>query len=265
MDGQRRFAVIGTDARLAAAGRALARAGFAVGGPEQTALADYILLPLPLDESRTPLAELLRAAKPGALALGGKLSAQARQIAAEAGVELVDYFAREELILCNAIPTAEGCIGILLQQRTRTLWGAEVLVLGFGPVGQALAVRLSALGAGVTVCARRPEQRALAESLGLRAAPLTALAGLAPAFDTVVNTIPAPVLGDGVLARLRSGSLIVDLASKPGGTDFAAAARRGHRAIHALSLPAACAPETAGEAVARTVQTMLQEREGRTR
>lgn len=56
MDGQRRFAVIGTDARLAAAGRALARAGFAVGGPEQTALADYILLPLPLDESRTPLA-----------------------------------------------------------------------------------------------------------------------------------------------------------------------------------------------------------------
>ena len=99
MDGQRRFAVIGTDARLAAAGRALARAGFAVGGPEQTALADYILLPLPLDESRTPLAELLRAAKPGALALGGKLSAQARQIAAEAGVELVDHFAREELIL----------------------------------------------------------------------------------------------------------------------------------------------------------------------
>ena len=88
---------------------------------------------------------------------------------------------------------------------------------------------------------------------------------LAPAFDTVVNTIPAPVLGDGVLARLRSGSLIVDLASKPGGTDFAAAVRRGHRAIHALSLPAACAPETAGEAVARTVQTMLQEREGRTR
>ena len=190
---------------------------------------------------------------------------QAVEIARQAGVELADYFARPELAVYNAIPTAEGCIGILLQQRTRTLWGAEVLVLGFGPVGQALAVRLSALGAGVTVCARRPEQRALAESLGLRAAPLTALAGLAPAFDTVVNTIPAPVLGDGVLARLRSGSLIVDLASKPGGTDFAAAARRGHRAIHALSLPAACAPETAGEAVARTVQTMLQEREGRTR
>ena len=256
MEGRKRIAVVGSDARQAAAGRALARAGYAVAGAEQVARADVILLPLPLDESRTPLAQLLRAAKPGAFALGGRLSAQAVEIARQAGVELADYFARPELAVYNAIPTAEGCIGILLQQRTRTLWGAEVLVLGFGPVGQALAVRLSALGAGVTVCARRPEQRA---------APLTALAGLAPAFDTVVNTIPAPVLGDGVLARLRSGSLIVDLASKPGGTDFAAAARRGHRAIHALSLPAACAPETAGEAVARTVQTMLQEREGRTR
>ena len=261
MDGQRRFAVIGTDARLAAAGRALARAGFAVGGPEQTALADYILLPLPLDESRTPLAELLRAAKPGALALGGKLSAQARQIAAEAGVELVDYFAREELILCNAIPTAEGCIGILMAERTRTLWNSAILLAGFGPVGQALGVRLAALGAQVTVAARRPAQRALAESFSLRAVDLARLEQAAPAFDTVVNTIPAPVLTEAVLAALWPGSLIVDLASKPGGTDFAAARRLGHRAIHALSLFTACAPETAGEALARTVCEILAERE----
>ena len=146
MEGRKRIAVVGSDARQAAAGRALARAGYAVAGAEQVARADVILLPLPLDESRTPLAQLLRAAKPGAFALGGRLSAQAVEIARQAGVELADYFARPELAVYNAIPTAEGCIGILLQQRTRTLWGAEVLVLGFGPVGQALAVRLSALG-----------------------------------------------------------------------------------------------------------------------
>lgn len=261
MEGRKRIAVVGSDARQAAAGRALARAGYAVAGAEQVARADVILLPLPLDESRTPLAQLLRAAKPGAFALGGRLSAQAVEIARQAGVELADYFARPELAVYNAIPTAEGCIGILLQQRTRTLWGAEVLVLGFGPVGQALAVRLSALGAGVTVCARRPEQRALAESLGLRGAELARLGALAPAFDRVVNTIPAPVLTEPVLTALRPGSLIVDLASKPGGTDFVAAQRLGLRAIHALSLPAVCAPETAGEAVARTVLAILRERE----
>ena len=262
MERQKRFSVIGSDARQLAAGRALARAGYAVDGPEEIALADYILLPLPLDAARTPLAELLRAARPGALALGGRLSEEAKAIAAEAGVELVDYFAREELAIRNAIPTAEGCIGLLLAERDRTLWGSAVLLLGFGPVGQALGVRLAALGAQVTVAARRPAQRAQAESLGMRGAELARLAQLAQAFDTVVNTIPAQVLTAPVLARLRPGSLIIDLASRPGGTDFEAAARCGHRAIHALSLPAACAPETAGEIVAQTVCEMLREREG---
>ena len=88
--------------------RALARAGYSVGGPEMIAVADYILLPLPLDAARTPLAELLRAARPGTLALGGMLSVEAKAIAAEAGVELVDYFAREELTIRNAIPQRKG-------------------------------------------------------------------------------------------------------------------------------------------------------------
>ena len=262
MEGQKCFAVVGGDARQAAAARALARAGYSVGGPEMIAVADYILLPLPLDAARTPLAELLRAARPGTLALGGMLSVEAKAIAAEAGVELVDYFAREELTIRNAIPTAEGCIGILMKERSRTLWGSSILLTGFGPVGQALGVRLAALGAQVTAAARRPAQRALAESFGLRSVPIDRLGQIAPAFDTVVNTVPAPVLSEAVLARLRPQSFIVDLASRPGGTDFDAARRLGHRAIHALSLPAACAPETAGEAVAQTVCDMIGQRGG---
>ena len=258
---RKRFAVVGSDARQAAARRALARAGYEMVGSEEIALAEYILLPLPLDESKTPLAELLRAAKPGTLALGGMLSEQARTIAREAGVELVDYFAREELTIRNAIPTAEGCIAILMRERTRTLFGSTVLLTGFGAVGQALGVRLAALGSAVTVAARRPAQRALAESFGLRSVELDRLEWAAPAFDTVVNTIPARVLEKSVLESLRPGSLIVDLASRPGGTDFMAAARLGHRTIHALSLPAVCAPETAGEAVAQTVCDILRERE----
>ena len=69
MEAKKLFAVVGTDARQAAAGRVLERAGYAVGGAEQVALADYILLPLPLDAARTPLAELLRAAKPDSIPL----------------------------------------------------------------------------------------------------------------------------------------------------------------------------------------------------
>ena len=117
----KRFAVVGSDARQAAAGRALARAGYTVGGVQQLPQADCILLPLPLEQADLPLTQLLGAAKPGALALGGRVTDSARTIARAAGVELVDYFARPELTVYNAIPTAEGFIGILLERRSRTL------------------------------------------------------------------------------------------------------------------------------------------------
>lgn len=253
------FAVFGSDARQAAAGRALARAGYAVGGAEQLATADYLLLPMPLDAQQLGLCRLLRAAKPGALALGGLPGPDACCIAQQCGIELVDYY-QEPLALRNAVPTAEGCIGLLLRHRTRTLAGSPVLVLGFGRVGQALAVRLAALGARVTLAARSPAQRAHAQSLGMTAVPLTRLPALAPGFDTVVNTVPAPVLTREVLAQLPPSALIVDLASRPGGTDFAAAAQLGHTALHALRLPALCAPDSAGEALAQTVLEILEER-----
>ena len=51
MKQTKRFAVLGSDARQAAAGRALARAGYTVGGVQQLPQADYILLPLPLEQA----------------------------------------------------------------------------------------------------------------------------------------------------------------------------------------------------------------------
>ena len=160
MEQNRIFAVVETDARQQAAGAALRRMGFGVAGAEETALADYILLPLPLDDDRVGLAQLLKAAKPGALALGGRVSARAQAAADEAGVELIDYFARPELATLNAIPTAEGCLSLLMQKRRRTLWDSAILVVGYGRVGQALAQRLAALGARVTAAARSAERSA---------------------------------------------------------------------------------------------------------
>ena len=200
------------------------------------------------------------AARPGTLALGGRISEPVRKAAQAAGVELVDYFLRPELACLNAVPTAEGCLALLMQLRQRTIWESEFLVLGYGRIGRAVARRLQALGGQVTIAARAPEQRAAARCAGLHAAPLTALEQLLPHLDAVINTIPAPVLGAAQLRCLPRGALILDLASRPGGTDFAAARELGLRAEHALSLPARCAPETAGALVAHTVEVILQER-----
>lgn len=254
------FAVIGEDARQQAAADYLREKGFEVVGPEGLARAGRALLPMPLAADAAALEQLLAGAKPGTAAFGGRVSAGAKAAAAAAGIRLDDYLEREELARLNAIPTAEGCIGLILQKRRRTLWDSGVLVLGYGRCGQALAVRLAALGARVTVAARSPAQRALAMSQGLGAVPMDGVDGLLAGADVAVNTVPAPVLGAQRLKLLPKDALVIDLASLPGGTDFEAAKALGVRAVHALSLPARCAPVTAGQFVARAVLAMLEER-----
>ena len=68
------------------------------------------------------------------------------------------------------------------------------------------------------------------------------------------------VLPRALLQKLPRGAVIIDLASLPGGTDFAAAEALGLHAEHALALPGRCAPQTAGALIAQTVLTILEER-----
>lgn len=73
----------------------------------------------------------------------------------QANLPLVDYFLRPELESLNAVPTAEGCLELLLRLRQRTIWESDFLVLGYGRVGRAVARRLGLLGGRVTDAARQ--------------------------------------------------------------------------------------------------------------
>lgn len=253
------FCVAGHDARQRAAAQALRLAGFRVVGPEAAALAEYVLLPMSQERVSDEVARILQTARPGTILLAGRPGAPLRRAAREANLPLADYFQRPELECLNAVPTAEGCLAMLLQIRQRTIWESDFLVLGYGKVGRAVARRLGLLGGHVTVAARSAEQRANARCAGHHAEPLSALATLLPAYDTVINTIPAPILTRAMLQKLPPEALVLDLASRPGGTDFAAAAELGIRAEHALALPGKCAPRTAGTLIAQTVLAMIEE------
>lgn len=254
------FCVVGYDARQRAAAQTLRVEGFRVVGPEDAALADYVLLPMSQERVSDEVARTLQAVRPGTLLLAGRPGAPVLRAVREANLPLVDYFQRPELECLNAVPTAEGCLALLFQLRQRTIWESDFLVLGYGRVGRAVARRLELLGGHVTVAARSAEQRANARCAGHHAAPLTALETLLPAFDTVINTIPAMVLPRERLQKLPPEALVIDLASRPGGTDFTAAAELGIRAEHALALPGKCAPRTAGTLIAQTVLALLEER-----
>lgn len=118
------------------------------------------------------------------------------------------YYENKSYAVKNAALTAEGAVSLLMQRRA-PLGLRRVLIAGYGRIGRQLAWRLDALGAHVTVAARRGESRAEAECDGLKAVDIINLHGT---YDIVVNTIPAPVLRGGF-----GGALCLDLASAPGG------------------------------------------------
>ncbi len=276
--------VVGGDPRYAALSRLLEDDGHTVhafaleraegirceAGLAEAHLADCVILPLPaageggalnapLSARPHSLPEVLDALRPGTLVCAGMVRPELQAMARERGLVLRDYFAREELALLNAVPTAEGAIQLAMEEMPITIHGARALIVGFGRVGQALAPRLQALGARVTVAARRVEARALARSMGFATERLAGLAEWLCAYDLVVNTVPAPVLGVEELSALREGALVLDLASRPGGVDLISAAALGVRCVWALSLPGKVAPVTAGRYIMDTVYHIMEE------
>jgi dipicolinate synthase subunit A len=105
-------------------------------------------------------------------------------------------------------------------------------------------------------------ERARAELLGCRSIPLSEAALHGGEFGVVCNTIPARVVGGSFLEQLSEDTLVLDLASRPGGVDWEAAQERGCRVVWALSLPGKTAPITAGEIIAGTILHILKEEEG---
>ncbi|MCL2567880.1 MAG: dipicolinate synthase subunit DpsA [Oscillospiraceae bacterium] len=281
------FAVIGGDMRQAKLASLLAADGHAVSvfaleqaQPERAMIADSlnaagkgadcVVLPLPLLRDgtalHTPLSDMVltldavfTALKPHQILCGGRIPEIAQKQAVERGLLLVDYFNREELVIANAVATAEGAIQVAMQSTSTILLGTRVLILGFGRIGKVLAHRLRALGVSVTVSGWSLEDLAWIQAYGYKGIRSDRLDGALGGYDILFNTIPHLMLNAERLRTIDRDTLCIDLSSQPGGIDFAAAADLGLKTIHALGLPGEAAPLTAAAIIRDTIYNILSE------
>ncbi len=283
------IALVGGDEREVVLCQALLEAGAGVvlaGFPERTdmagaqrlplveavAAADAVVAPLSgADESGKIKAQMDKEAPPllltaevfaamaGKPFLIGSARAALQQLAEGYGVRVVETAENDEIAILNSIPTAEGAIHRAMSELPITIHGSNSVVVGFGRCGVTLARMLHGLGARVTVVARNPAQQARACEMGLEAMPLSELAMVAATADCLYNTVPHLVVTADIVAVLPAQSLIVDIASAPGGTDFAAAREKGIKAFLDLGIPGRVAPQTAGLVLARTIPRLLAE------
>lgn len=170
-----------------------------------------------------------------------------------------DYSEREEFSIRNAVPTAEGAIEIAMREYEGTINGSHCLIAGYGRIGKVLSEMLKGIGAKVTVSARKQKDLSFIDIRSFKSI-LTSNIKTTSHYDIIFNTIPSLIFTSHTLARCcEKTSIIIDLASSPGGVDFVAAKRLGIKTIQALSLPGKVAPKTAGEIIKTTIYNMIEE------
>ncbi len=187
----------------------------------------------------------------------GMIDNESLEILENASIRCIDYMKSDKLTVFNTIATAEGIIAEAIIHKNTNLHEAKVLVLGYGKCARTLAHKLSGLSARVTVAARNGDELEAAYSFGYRTMELSLLKDYIHGFEYIFNTIPAPVINDEMLERISSDSIILDIASSPGGLDKNAAMKYGIPVYHSLGIPGRYAPKSSGEAVAKHLMDVI--------
>lgn len=233
---------------------------------------DIVILPMPVldvnENINTPLSDcivktkdIVKIIENRCMVFGGKIPKELMKDFEDRGIKCFDYLQREELAVHNAIPTAEGTLQIVMEETAKTIFGSNILLIGAGRISKILRKYLVALGANVVVSARKAEDYAWIETDKCKFINNKNIKNIVKDVDVIINTVPAKILDKDILTEIKNETLIIDLASKPGGVDFETAKRLGKKTIWALSLPGKVAPITAGHIILNTILNILEELE----
>lgn len=192
--------------------------------------------------------------------VAGSIPKKLYDIKEQMNFKIIDLMQCEDLAILNSISTAEGAIQIAMEQTEYTLHGSNILILGFGRIGKVLSKMLQGMGANVYCEARKNEDLAWIETYGYRKVALSELDKNLKDKDIIINTIPSMILDKNRLKLIKKDSLIIDLASKPGGVDTKSAKDLGIKVIWALALPGKVAPYSAAKCIKQTIYNEIKDR-----
>ena len=200
------------------------------------------------------LSSLLDLLTTGQSFFAGCISTEFKNTAQESGVLVHDLMKDSCLSVYNTLATAEGAICEAIQKSPQNLHHSQCAVLGYGKCGRTLIHYLKGMFCYVYACSYHPEQCALAKTFADDAGGLDDFAGRAGEFDFVFNTIPAKVVTAKILEKMKPSVTIIDIASAPGGVDFAEAHHLGLHAVLCPGLPGKYAPASSAKAVKDVIE-----------
>ena len=172
---------------------------------------------------------------------------------AKNGIDITDYLKSEELLIKNALLTAEGTLSIVISSTPFGIMNEKILITGYGRIGKILAGCIKALGGIPVVCARNEKDFSWCAVKGIEHICYEDLKNLIGDFKVIVNTVPYKVITKDLAEKINTDCFFVDLASKGGGVDFETLEKRNIRYTHALGIPGKYSPKTAGEIISDVI------------
>lgn len=201
----------------------------------------HLLLDVPSKETLSDgidLKEVLRMLPRSVTVIGGNLNLPE--------YKTMDLLQDPLYLAKNAAITAQCALQVAAPHLHTTFADTPVLILGWGRIGKCLSKLLSNLGCSVTVAARKPQNRAMLETLGYGAVDFERVPSILPQCGLLYNTVPdLPFIWD------LSQVVAIDLASAPG--------MQGDNVIIARGLPGKYAPESSGRLIAETILRFQKE------
>lgn len=161
----------------------------------------------------------------------------------------VHYMMRDEKFqAANAVLTAEGALGIIIDHTMKSLADINVLVIGFGRTGAAMCKLLTKLDVDydvATTASHRPAGAFAKRTVGTEGLDLTP-------YDVIVNTVPEKIISEEQALSMPAHAVYIDLASKPA-LDLAALQNLGMDADIYPALPAKVSPESAARVMKKYI------------
>lgn len=230
---------------------------------------EYIIGPLPFSGNGVSInapfsnkeikIEELKKMQKDKIFIAGVIKEEIKEMLENYYKEVIDVMQREDFVVLNALATAEGTIQVAMENTEDTIHGSNILVLGFGRVAKMVAYKFLSLGAEVTCAARKAEDFAWIEAYGYKAIDINNMHEKLEDFDIIVNTVPVQILNKKELEFIRKDTLIIDLASNPGGVDRDEVKIQNLKFVWALALPGKVAPNTSAKFIKNTIYNVINE------
>ena len=230
---------------------------------------DALVLPLPVvkigkylnthNNIKIEINEIIPYISNNQIVFGGMVGSELRNCLEQNGITVFDYYEEETFKIYNAFLSAEGAIFYAKGRMNRSIHGSHIAIMGYGRIGKILSHLLHAQGAKISVITRKELDRVWSDLSGFSSENINCGVNIKK-YDLIFNTIPANIFTEEILQSITDKTLIIDISSYPYGISDKLLEKHDLNYYREPSIPGRYAPQSAGEALGKTIINLLERR-----